>query len=180
MSFSNFATYGFFAAALLIVLGLLGTQASGIAGYQIRIVQSGSMEPALKTGSLVLIIETERYTVGDIITFTTRGETVPTTHRVIEEQLLDGELAYLTKGDANEEADLEPVQQSRVLGKVAFGIPYLGYLIDFARQPIGFVLLVVLPGVFVVFEEFMNIRRTMARTKASQSDKATTTDEHES
>jgi signal peptidase len=125
-----------------------------INGYELRIVQSGSMEPTISTGSLVLVQAQERYAVDDIVTFRTgERDGIPTTHRIVADGLRSGELVYTTKGDANEEADLEPVTQREIIGRVIVSAPYLGYLLDFARQPLGFMLLIVLPALLIVFEE---------------------------
>ena len=53
-------------------------------GFRMYIVQSGSMEPVLKTGSLVIVNENARYNdveVGDIVAFKTATGT-RVTHRV--------------------------------------------------------------------------------------------------
>ena len=146
------------AAALLIGLFLGLLHFDLLPGYEIRIVQSGSMEPELLTGSVVLIQPRDRYEVGDIITFGQEtSRSIPTTHRIIGDNIIGGELAYITKGDANEEADIEPVRLREVRGKVLFGIPYLGYLLDFARQPLGFALLIGIPAFLIVVEEVSSI-----------------------
>jgi signal peptidase len=146
-------TIGVFLAALHFDL---------LPGYEIRIVQSGSMEPELPTGSVVLIQPRDRYEVGDIITFGQEtGSSIPTTHRIIGDNIIGGELAYITKGDANDEEDIEPVIQSEVRGKVLFDIPYLGYLLDFARQPLGFALLIGVPAFMIVVEEVSSIYQSI-------------------
>lgn len=145
--------------ALAISLGalLLIVQTSFIPGFEAKIVQSGSMEPAILTGSLVIVQELERYTIDDVITFQTRSSDIPTTHRLIGDELQAGELRYVTKGDANEDADAASINPDRIIGKVILAIPYLGYLLDFARQPLGFVLLVGVPVGLIALEEISSI-----------------------
>ena len=48
-------------------------------GWKLFTVQSGSMQPAISLGSLVIVKPAGEYVVGDVITFKT-GPT-PTTHR---------------------------------------------------------------------------------------------------
>lgn len=141
---------GALALGLLLVL----LQSSLIPGYEVRIVQSGSMEPAISTGSVVVLKKMPSYTEGQVITFggEARGS-IPTTHRIIGTEVVGGELVFITKGDANPEADVDPVEASSVRGAVLVTIPALGYLLDFARQPIGFALLIGLPALLIVTEE---------------------------
>jgi signal peptidase len=160
----------------VIALGLGFLASPWGAGYDFLIVQSGSMEPELAIGSLVLIGSSERYAVGDVITFraSVRDE-LPTTHRIIEENLMAGTLSYTTKGDANASADQVPVTGEQIIGRVLFGIPFLGYLLDFARQPLGFVLLVVLPAGLIVFDELSSLWAAWRRRQKGLTAKSSST-----
>ena len=62
---------------------------------------------------------------GDRITFVMGTDTdLVTTHRVVE---IDEEnQQFITKGDANASADVQPVKFSRLVGKVVLGVPMLG------------------------------------------------------
>lgn len=139
---------------------------------EIKIVKSGSMEPAIKTGSLVLIKPQTtaygaQYRVGDIITFgPDTAKEIPTTHRV-EEVIKEpsGEFVYRTKGDANEEADPNLVEESEVIGKVAFFAPYAGYILDFAKKPLGFALLIGIPAASIILDELIVIGREFAKMR---------------
>ncbi|GIW69135.1 signal peptidase I [Candidatus Parcubacteria bacterium] len=120
---------------------------------RLRIVQSGSMSPAIPTGSLVVIRPSQSYEIGDVITFQTSGARVPTTHRIIADEIIAGRRFFITKGDANEDADTRRVSQSAVEGKVVLAVPYLGYILDFARTPLGFLAIIVVPALAIVLEE---------------------------
>jgi signal peptidase len=159
--------------ALLVLL-----QTALIPGYEVLIVQSGSMEPAIWTGSVVVVRAQERYFPGDIITFNTGGaDQIPTTHRVLTDTLEAGQLAYQTQGDANDAPDPQPVSGEAVRGRVIFAIPVLGYLLDFARQPIGFALLIGVPALVIVFEEVSTIYAALRERKSEtvQAEEPTTT-----
>lgn len=147
--------YTVFIALVIGIAGLLlGTMLPIPQNIEIKIVKSGSMEPAISTGSLVVVKPVERYAVGDVITFGLDTKTaVPTTHRIIEIRGSE----FIVKGDANEEADQGPVQRSEVIGKVIFSLPYAGYVLDFARQPLGFTLLIAIPAGLVILEEMLTI-----------------------
>lgn len=125
------------------------------------VVQSGSMEPAIKTGSVIFSFPSKSYNQGDIITFTPSGSSKNlVTHR-IEAKLYSDSPAkdpiYLTSGDANEDFDRWEVKNEQIVGKVALTIPYLGYLVDFAKKPQGFILLVIVPATIVIYEELKNL-----------------------
>lgn len=128
--------------------------------FQVKIVSSGSMEPAVKVGSIVIIKPVSQYKVGDIVTFGGKqdGE-IPTTHRIVGERISDGRVVYSTKGDANEDNDPSEVKESDVVGKVLFSVPSVGYIINFARKPIGIILIILIPALFIIYDEVMKIVR---------------------
>lgn len=111
------------------------------------IVRSGSMEPAIGTGDVVLV---ERATpadieTGDVITFVPDGQPPPTTHRVVSKTEEDGVVRFTTKGDANEAPDSEPVVENELVGEVTLVLPYIGYVVSFASTSAGFFVLVAAP-----------------------------------
>ena len=83
------------------------------------------MEPALPTGSAVFVkyAAPETIELGEIVAYMDGSE--PVTHRVIENHMVEREL--VTKGDANEIADFNPVPYGSVIGNVRYSIPLLGY-----------------------------------------------------
>lgn len=103
----------------------------------------------------------ESYGVGDVITFGPRSKTKPpTTHRIIEVKA-DGN--FVTKGDANDDEDMRTVSRYEVIGKVLFSIPYVGYAVAAAQKPWGFVVIVVIPAVIIIWEEVQKIWREMKK-----------------
>ena len=100
-------------------------------GYQIYSVVSGSMEPAIPTGSLVYIREEEPGEVaeGDVIAFcgASHGASI-ITHRVVENRVVMGD--FITRGDANQSPDMNPVSYARLIGKVEHSIPKAGRIAD--------------------------------------------------
>lgn len=117
-----------------------------IFGYGLAVVETGSMEPNVPTGSLVLIHKTDGYSVGDVITYEDyRGMSI--THRVksIENGIV------VTQGDANESADM-PFIEDAIVGKVEMVVPKLGSIIKVLKTPwvvtalVGTVVLVIAWG----------------------------------
>lgn len=111
------------------------------------VVLSGSMSPSIETGDVVIVRETDPATIseGDVITYQRTDEESPTTHRVVGVEQGADQLAFETKGDANEDPDPGTVPASNVLGVVVFTIPLIGSVIQFTNTTLGFVLLVALP-----------------------------------
>lgn len=149
--------YALFIFALIAVAGLfLATMLPIPGSIEIKIVKSGSMEPAIPTGSIVFIMPAATYAVGDVVTFgRDTAREIPTTHRIVEVQ--GGGATFLTKGDANEEADPRVIAKSEVIGKVWLHVPYVGYILDFARKPLGFTLMIGIPAALIILDELLRI-----------------------
>lgn len=100
-------------------------------GYQIYTVISGSMEPAISTGSLVYVREEEaaRVQKGEVIAFHSHSGTgTIVLHRVVKNQVVSGQ--FITKGDANQAEDMEPVPYEYLVGKVTMSIPLFGKILS--------------------------------------------------
>ncbi|MEX0931761.1 MAG: signal peptidase I [Candidatus Paceibacterota bacterium] len=164
--------YIFVTGVVVIALLLLSTLVPIPGNVEVKIVQSGSMEPAIKTGSIVVIRPSDVLKIGDVVTFGEDTKTqVPTTHRIVETQIRSGVQYYTTKGDANDTIDPYQVPQSEVIGKVLFDIPFLGYLLDTARKPLGFFIFIILPASIVVIDEIVKIYREIKRIRKEKNKK---------
>jgi len=156
--------------AIVIVAGLLVLSTFSIGNWQAYTVLSGSMEPAIGTGSLILVSPRDSYEVGDIVTRETGGETT-VTHRIIEKREEDGEIVFITQGDANDAPDGESVARGDILGKVAFHIPFFGRVVSYAKTQQGFILLIVIPSVLIAYEEVKSIAREIGRRRKKNKDR---------
>ena len=95
--------------------------------YQAYTVISGSMEPEIATGSLVYIgrVEPQDVQVDDVIAFYGgRDSNAIITHRVVENRVIMGE--FITKGDANQTNDMNPVPYEELIGRVELTMPKFG------------------------------------------------------
>ena len=115
---------------------LTGNAAPMPFGVGASVVLSGSMEPALSVGDLLIFTEEERYEVGDVVVYQS-GRT-PVVHRIIA---LDAE-TVTTRGDANNTAD-EPFGVQLIKGKVVTVVPIVGHLIWALKTPLGTASLVI-------------------------------------
>lgn len=102
-------------------------------GYGLGTVLSGSMEPNISKGDLIIVKEKEDFSINDIVVFEDGSSLV--VHRIIDIQ----DEKITTKGDANNAAD-EPIDLNAIKGEVVGWIPYAGVVIEFMKTPIGIVL----------------------------------------
>ena len=143
--------------SLILLLGLLP---------KFFIVQSGSMEPAIKTGSLVITTKSAEYNNGDIISFKSKDDP----KRIITHRIgYRDEKGILTIGDANEKFDLGRTDESQIIGKVVFTIPYIGYVANLAKNPKGFILLVIIPATIIIYEELKFLSGEFLKLKSKKS-----------
>ena len=138
------------AVAVAIVLALsIGPR---FFAYETFIVRSGSMEPSIGTGALVVVqpVDPRQIVVGDVITYR-RPEDPDTTitHRVVDVRpATSGATApvFRTRGDANSAVDPWEVQLQGVAWRVSYSVPGAGFLFAFTQQPLGRALFLILPG----------------------------------
>lgn len=129
---------------------------------QLFTVRSGSMEPAISTGSLIFVRPSAEYVIGDIITVRT-GDQKTVTHRIIEVLSTDIGPAYRTKGDNNEEADPVEIPMADIIGKTMLTVPYLGYPVAHAQTRTGFLTLIFIPALFIILSELVTIVQEVRR-----------------
>lgn len=147
-----------------------------IGGISLFRIVTGSMEPEIPVGSIIVCQETdiEQIQVNDIVCFRSlssiiKGETV--THRVIDiTQNSEGELLLVTRGDANLSADTEYVTRSNLIGKVNYYSKETNIMASFVNiltDRIGFLILILMPTLliagFILRSCMMNIRQELDR-----------------
>lgn len=126
------------------------------------VVVSGSMEPAIPTGSVVVVRQanTRSLQKGDVIAFTSPTNPKETiTHRIVDVSHTFNSVAYTTKGDHNASPDAWTVLPEQIKGKYQLGIPYLGYLISWAKTPLGFTVVVGVPAAIIAILQIKKIRQ---------------------
>lgn len=136
-------------------------------GYQLYTVVSGSMEPAIPTGSLVYIkyVEPKEIAEGDVIAFygsDADGSII--THRVVSNSTAMGQ--FITKGDANEENDMNPVTYNQYMGKLVRSIPKVGGIVQTVTGGDGRKAVACVIGVAVVLEIIAAVIRRRSEDEA--------------
>lgn len=144
---------------VILVAGIVAgfSYFSGKNFFRFYIVTSGSMEPSIKVGGVVLVVKSQHYLPGDVITFAPTGDINNlVTHRAIFKLYPEGigkEWIFMTSGDANKVFDNWKIKESQIQGKVVLSIPYVGYASNFIQSPKGFIILIVIPATIIIYEE---------------------------
>jgi signal peptidase len=145
------------AAAVALAVGL-----PSLFGYKSFTVMSGSMEPAIGTGSVVVErpIAPRNAKVGDVITFKDpEGTGRLITHRVTRVRVSGATASLVTKGDANNTVERWNVPADGSIGRVAYDVPKVGYAMVLAGGRHGRLLLIALPALLLAAFEIARIWR---------------------
>lgn len=167
----------FIAFVIAVAVAMALTVLKDPFGHRVFVVQSGSMEPTIKTGSIVFIRPEKSYKKNDVITYLTEPKAnlkdvkSTVTHRVVS---VKKNKLFQVKGDANKAPDREFVPEKQVLGKVLFSVPYVGYVIALAKTQFGFIGLIIIPATLIVYSELNNIKneimKIFSRKKTKKAD----------
>ena len=114
-------------------------------GWSWAVIISGSMEPEISIHDLVVAHRQDSYAIGDVITYESESGRSIITHRIID----TAPEGYITRGDANNAADLSPVPQDKVVGRVVKVMPRIGIFLDYLRTPLGLTCIVLL-GILLI------------------------------
>jgi len=165
-------------AALIVSVVAIQSKATGttpsIGDYQLLKVVSGSMEPTIHTGSVVVIkkIDPKQLKIGDVVTFkSVEYNAQLVTHRIskIENTAMNG-LIFTTRGDANDSEDLTPLPASQVTGIAVFSIPLIGYIMNFIQTREGLLLLIIFPCLLLAVYEAKIIRKNIQNQKKPKAE----------
>jgi signal peptidase len=165
----KFVAIALLASAILLLLGILFAP---YLGWRIDTVLSGSMSPTLQVGSAAVTRPVDPQTIrpDDIVTYRSPRNGEMTTHRVVAIEEGESRL-FGTKGDANEEADPYMVPALNIEGRVIVDVPLLGYVARSVKTPLGFGLLLGLPGMLIIAAESRKIWRELSTEGDSRTSK---------
>lgn len=189
--------------------------APNLFGYEMRYVETGSMEPEYPVNTMVFIERApenyedsikwfENVKVGDVLTFKYReaGQQIVITHRVISkeynaEKYTDGihadeekggyvitlvgdndggdgekmEQTIYTYAHYNEMAEPEDQLRGQVIGKVVGQNLVLGTIVTTLKQPLGMVLIIIVPCLIVIIIEVIRIVKVLNSEKNEKAKK---------
>lgn len=133
----------FIAALVFVLISRASGTTPSLFGYSVLRIKTGSMEPDLKVGSIILVKKVDPATLqkGDVITYYSQDASIKgnlVTHQIYQEpRIEDGKYHFITKGLRNTLPDTE-FDESQVFGKVLYRIPFLGTFYDFFSKWYGF------------------------------------------
>ncbi|MBQ6756881.1 MAG: signal peptidase I [Oscillospiraceae bacterium] len=167
----------FAVVALLIVVTTRSGEAPNFFGYSMFRVLTGSMEPELPVGSMVIVkrVGAEEVKVGDIITFFSTDPTLQggvNTHRVIDIDNSGMDILFTTKGDANQFKDEYGAVGSNLIGVVIYCSTFLGTAVRLASNPVIFFPLLVIPLGIILISNLVSTVKTAKKLAAEEEEKA--------
>lgn len=95
-----------------------------VAGFSVLRVDSGSMEPSISVGDILIIKECGNYEVNDVVTYNVDNDYL-VTHRIIEKKEDNN---FVTKGDNNNTKDNDKVTRENIEGKVILNSKLLKFV----------------------------------------------------
>lgn len=158
-----------FAVAFALAIAAAVT-APTLLGHQSFVVLSGSMEPAISTGDIVVVekIAPTEARIGDVVSF--RSPDVPgkiITHRVVDVRAARDELRFLTKGDANNATEQWSIARTGTIGRAQYRVPKLGYVTNRVGSAYGRLAFIVVPALLLAVIE---LRRIWSREETETVD----------
>lgn len=159
-----------FACALILLALVVVPRVSGAQAYT---VLTGSMQPALSPGALVVVQPTpaENLAAGDVITFQPySGDPSVVTHRITGIYYdMSGQLRIYTQGDANNVPDDWALVPEQVRGKLWYSVPQLGRVNVLLSGESRAVAITVVAGGLIVYAAWMfgAGMRDRSRTKST-------------
>jgi len=141
----------------LLVIFTLGSNTSLLRGYKSFMVLSGSMTPTINIGDIVITHREANYLKNDTITFY-NSENRIITHRIVTIKRQGEKNIIGTKGDANRATDNDTITADKIIGKVVFVIPKLGFFVAFSRTLPGLIVLIIIPAIGLISSELFKIK----------------------
>jgi signal peptidase I len=126
-------------------------------------VMSGSMEPTIKTGDVVVAREIAPLDahVGDIVSFRDpERQGLLVTHRVRSMERTGDKVVFVTKGDANNASERWRVGTDEKISRTMYRIPAVGRVLAFSHTRPGILVLVLLPLLALATLEIASIWRS--------------------
>jgi signal peptidase len=132
-------------------------------GYSVCYVLTGSMEPSISKGDMILIKKVSDVSTikkGDIITFkrtqgVLAGQNV--THRVESVEKNGNQYYFFTKGDANSAPDSQIVLQQEILGVYQKKASVLKFVVEGLSNPYIFIVVVITPLLIMFALQIVNL-----------------------
>ncbi len=155
--------------AVILVVQVKSSNMPFIFGYATFYVVSGSMEPTIHVGEVILIERVnspDELKKGDIITFHGKGGSLEgkiVTHRIVSDGVVDGKIT--TCGDANHGIADEPITYNDVIGRYVRTSAVLTTAYAVFTSKYGFLFIVFIPLIILLIVQIVNFRRACRMDK---------------
>ena len=166
-----------FVVSVFVIIANSSIEENGVPslfGYTMSSVQSDSMTGTFEKGDIVigkLVDENTDIEVDDIVSFWDSKDGIKfiNTHRVVEVYEFENAKFYDTKGD-KEGLGVDPYTKSQadIIAVYQGKIPAVGGFIDFIKEPIGFILVIVIPFLAVIGWEIYTLIALFIEHKKQQ------------
>ena len=134
--------------------------------FSLYTIITPSMTPNINVYDVVVDVKVDKpedIKINDVITF------YSSIHRVIAiNKDVNGKYKYLTKGDYNLVDDGVDVEFDKIVGKVALRIPQLGRVQFFMASKLGWLLVVLLPALYIILKDILRIIRLKNDTPSNK------------
>lgn len=142
--------------ATLIIMKVMG-ETPAFFGYNFYYIASGSMEPSLQTGDIILSkkVDYAQLKVSDVITYQGQSGELKDkliTHQIVKMYEDGGQKWIVTKGSANAVED-PPITQEQVLSVMKTKLLFVGQILKLINTPFGFLVFIILPLVILLVNE---------------------------
>lgn len=146
--------------------------------FSLYTIISPSMVPNINVYDVIVDVKVDKpedIKINDVITFNSNipevsGKTI--THRVIAiNKDANGNYYFQTKGDNNLVEDGVNVEFSNIIGKVALKIPQLGKVQSFLASRAGWLVIVLIPALYVILKSIMKIVKLNKDEKSNEPPK---------
>lgn len=159
---------------LLVMMRFMG-ESYGIFGYNAYYVLTGSMEPEIMSGDVIIsksVDDAAELKVDDVITYMgetgeVKGKSI--THRIIDIKKENGEFVFVTQGDANPVAD-PLIRSDQIVSKMVCTSSFLGAIVSVVNSKYGFLLIIILPLAIFMTSEIVSLVKTYKECKEEQVD----------
>lgn len=167
-------------ASVFVLISVVLTpagQVPQVLGFSVFRVMTGSMDPEYPEGALLLVQKTppEEIQPGDVISFFSPDpalEGAVNTHRVMRIEKRDGDLFFITKGDANVSEDRYYPNGELLVGKVVFCSHGLGRLVSLLSNPLVFGAVILLPLLVILLMNLFRAVRIAADIAKQEEEEA--------
>ena len=145
--------------------------------FSVYTIVSESMVPTINKFDVIIntkVDDIKDVKINDVITFistwkVTYGMTI--THRVVGTKTLDnGEVCLITRGDNNTQEDQACVEKSNLIGVTRGVIPGLGKIQFFLASGTGWLLVIILPALYIIIKDIFKIFNLSKDIKEENND----------